>query len=99
MARSLLLSARFPTYPPKLTTSQYTSYDNTTKIFMTQRGDPRARFNVLDGCNPDSAEPQKLLRLRTGDVCVRLASGLRWEFRFSGSGNTKGVYSRGVRAD
>ncbi|KAI5812286.1 hypothetical protein BZA77DRAFT_390809 [Pyronema omphalodes] len=68
---------------------EYTARDNTTKIFMTQRGDPRAYFDVYDGCNPDTGAPQMILRLRNGDkVCVRRASGLRDEFRYSGNGNT-----------
>lgn len=59
---------------------------------MTQRGDPRAFFNVFDGCSPTTGAPQKLLKLANGgDVCVRLASGERYEFRYSGKGNKKGT--------
>ncbi|KAA8902909.1 hypothetical protein FN846DRAFT_899407 [Sphaerosporella brunnea] len=69
---------------------EYTAYDNTTKMFMTQRNDPRAAFEVWDGCDPDSDLGKLVLRLKGGDaVCVRPASGERWEFRFSGKGNTK----------
>ncbi|KAI5776702.1 hypothetical protein EDC01DRAFT_761946 [Geopyxis carbonaria] len=69
---------------------EYTPADNTTKIFFTQRGDPRAYLNAYAGCNATSGEAQTELALANGgDVCVRPASGERWEFRYSGVGNTR----------
>lgn len=64
---------------------------------MTQRGDPKALFDVAYGCNPDTDALQKELVLRArgtnpptlgGHICVRLASGNRHEFRYSPPGNT-----------
>ncbi|KAF8544592.1 hypothetical protein BDD12DRAFT_723258 [Trichophaea hybrida] len=78
---------------------EYTSKDNTTKIFMTQRGDPRAYFDAVEGCNPDTGMPQVFLRLRGGRVCVRVASGGRWEFRYSGWGNQLGMLKLSERED
>jgi hypothetical protein len=64
---------------------------------MTQRGDPRAYFNVVNhpaitvpGCEDPLAGAQEMRLSNGGNVCVRRASGGRWEFRYSGKGNTKG---------
>ncbi|KAI5808899.1 hypothetical protein DFH27DRAFT_244845 [Peziza echinospora] len=79
---------------------EYTKRDNTTKIFFTQRNDPRAVF-VLASQPPVPEDPEfestpgpyaavvgpTEIRLLTGDVCVRLASGGRYEFRSSPAGN------------
>ncbi|KAL2755425.1 hypothetical protein ACRALDRAFT_1064452 [Sodiomyces alcalophilus JCM 7366] len=71
---------------------EYLVTDNTTKLFMTERGDPRAIFQPVYGCNPDTDELQVELefveRRGEGDVpgghiCVRSASGERHEFRWS----------------
>ncbi|KID95222.1 carbohydrate-binding WSC domain protein, partial [Metarhizium majus ARSEF 297] len=73
---------------------EYTAFDNTTKMFMTERGDPRAVYDVVRGCNPDTDEVQTELAFKGradvtgGHLCVRLASGNRWEFRYSPPGNT-----------
>ncbi|KAL0640770.1 hypothetical protein Q9L58_000076 [Maublancomyces gigas] len=73
---------------------EYTATDNTTKIFMTERGDPRAFFDVIYGCNQTDGSVQKELSfsgrgtLPGGHICVRLASGDRYEFRYSPPGNT-----------
>lgn len=64
---------------------KYTPHDNTTKIFMTERGDPRGYFDVYE----DSCTLERELRIRDGaNTCLRLASGPRWELRWSGFGNT-----------
>ncbi|PNH49132.1 hypothetical protein VD0003_g8014 [Verticillium dahliae] len=69
---------------------EYTAWDNTTKLFTTQRGDPRAIFAPTHACNPDTAAPQIELAFTGrqtspsgGHICVRLASGNRHEFRYS----------------
>lgn len=80
---------------------EYTARDNTTKLFMTQRGDPRAIFDLWEGCHPETGETQQELVMREapgqvrngGNICVRPASGGRWEFRWSPKDNP--VYPRG----
>ncbi|KAF8474830.1 hypothetical protein BDZ91DRAFT_650584 [Kalaharituber pfeilii] len=68
---------------------EYTARDNTTKIFVTQRGDPRAVFEIKYACDIDNpTKVQTEIKLTSGDVCVRLASGNRYEFRYSPFGNT-----------
>ncbi|OAA43772.1 hypothetical protein NOR_04347 [Metarhizium rileyi] len=74
---------------------EYTAFDNTTKMFMTERGDPRAVYDVAYGCNPDTDAVQTQLVFKEragaaagGHICVRLASGNRYEFRYSPPGNT-----------
>ena len=63
-------------------------------MFMTERGDPRAIYDVVYGCNPDTDALQKELHFKAradlpgGHICVRLASGDRHEFRYSPPGNT-----------
>ncbi|KAM0322521.1 hypothetical protein ACHAQA_009367 [Verticillium albo-atrum] len=73
---------------------EYTAYDNTTKLFTTERGDPRAIFQPTHACNPDTSAPQvelTFVQRQTsplgGHICVRLASGARHEFRYSPPGN------------
>ncbi|KAL8403849.1 hypothetical protein RB594_008920 [Gaeumannomyces avenae] len=72
---------------------EYELADNTTKMFMTERGDPRAVYDVVYGCNPDTDELQTELAFRArgslpgGHICVRTASGDRHEFRYSPPGN------------
>ncbi|TEA19772.1 hypothetical protein C8034_v008881 [Colletotrichum sidae] len=73
---------------------EYTADDNTTKLFMTQRGDPKALFQPVYGCNQDTDAVQVELdfvaraALPGGFICVRSASGDRHEFRYSPPGNT-----------
>ncbi|KAF0326773.1 hypothetical protein K4K61_009935 [Colletotrichum sp. SAR11_59] len=73
---------------------EYTADDNTTKLFMTERGDPKAYFQPVYGCNPDTDAVQLELdfisraTLPGGFICVRSASGDRHEFRYSPPGNT-----------
>lgn len=63
-------------------------------MFMTERGDPRAVYDVAYGCNPDTDAVQTELKFKEraavagGHICVRLASGNRHEFRYSPPGNT-----------
>lgn len=62
-------------------------------MFMTDRGDPRAIYDVRYGCNPDTDALQTELAFKErqgvngGHICVRLASGNRHEFRYSPPGN------------
>ncbi|KFA80054.1 hypothetical protein S40288_10666 [Stachybotrys chartarum IBT 40288] len=78
---------------------EYTASDNTTKLFMTQRGDPRAIFDVVYGCNPDTDEVQVELAFKSraavpgGHICVRSASGGRHEFRYSPAGNPEQIFT------
>jgi len=60
---------------------------------MTDRGDPKAIFDVVYGCSP-TGKLQKELKFKArditpgGHICVRSASGDRTEFRYSPPGNT-----------
>ncbi|KAH8599483.1 hypothetical protein B0O99DRAFT_737353 [Bisporella sp. PMI_857] len=73
---------------------EYTVEDNTTKLSMTERSDPRAIFDVIYGCNPDNDQLQLQVNFKArdtlpgGHICVRTASGGRYEFRYSPPGNT-----------
>ncbi|ATY67185.1 carbohydrate-binding WSC domain [Cordyceps militaris] len=73
---------------------EYTAFDNTTKMFMTERGDPRGIFDVRYGCNPDTDKVQTELVFKErsgvtgGHLCFRLAAGNRHECRYSPPGNT-----------
>ncbi|OAA80372.1 hypothetical protein LEL_03858 [Akanthomyces lecanii RCEF 1005] len=73
---------------------EYTASDDTTKMFMTERGDPRAIYDVRYGCNPDTDAVQTELVFKErsgvtgGHLCIRPASGNRHEFRYSPPGNT-----------
>jgi hypothetical protein len=63
-------------------------------MFMTERGDPRAVYDVAYGCNPDTDAVQTELVFKGRDtvlggfICVRTASGERHEFRYSPPENT-----------
>ncbi|KAK6202089.1 hypothetical protein LQW54_009047 [Pestalotiopsis sp. IQ-011] len=46
---------------------EYEVKDNTTKMFMTERGDPRAIWDVVYGCNPDTDAVQTELQFRSRD--------------------------------
>jgi hypothetical protein len=61
-------------------------------MFMTNRGDPKALFSPIYGCdpdNPDNVQIQLAFQTREdspfgGLICVRVASGNRgYEFRYS----------------
>ncbi|KAI1081858.1 hypothetical protein F5B20DRAFT_533354 [Whalleya microplaca] len=73
---------------------EYSAEDNTTKMFMTERGDPRAYYDVVYGCNSDTDAVQTELAFKArdtldgGHICVRSASGDRYEFRYSPPDNT-----------
>ncbi|KAI4599063.1 hypothetical protein KJ359_002480 [Pestalotiopsis sp. 9143b] len=48
---------------------EYEVKDNTTKMFMTERGDPRAIWDVVYGCNPDTDAVQTELQFKSrGDI-------------------------------
>jgi kremen protein len=68
---------------------------------MTQRGDPRALFQPVYGCNPDTDALQVELEfigrqndVPGGNVCVRTGMGTSYEFRYSPPGNpgTMAIY-------
>ncbi|KAK2001543.1 hypothetical protein LX36DRAFT_628643 [Colletotrichum falcatum] len=73
---------------------EYTADDNTTKLFMTERGDPKAFFQPVYGCNPETDAVQVELdfvsraTLPGGFICFRNATGERHEARYSPPGNT-----------
>jgi hypothetical protein len=60
-------------------------------MFMSERNEPKAIFQPVYGCNPDTDELQVQLAFQLweqapvgGKICVRLASGARgMEFRYS----------------
>lgn len=72
-------------------------------MFMTERGDPRAVYDVAYGCNPDTDEVQTELVLSArgsepgGHICVRSASGERHEFRYSPPENPSKYFHQCVR--
>ncbi|OHE93293.1 hypothetical protein CORC01_11436 [Colletotrichum orchidophilum] len=73
------------------------------EMFMTERGDPKAYFQPVYGCNPDTDAVQVELdfvsraALSGGFICFRSASGDRHEARYSPPGNT--VNTVVIRAD
>ncbi|KAF4122246.1 hypothetical protein GMORB2_7238 [Geosmithia morbida] len=73
---------------------EYELADNTTKMFMTSRGDPRAVFKPTYRCDPDTDDLQVMLAFSMrqespagGHICVRSASDNRYEFRYSPPNN------------
>ncbi|KAI1137857.1 hypothetical protein F5Y05DRAFT_413806 [Hypoxylon sp. FL0543] len=73
---------------------EYEPKDNTTKMFMTERGDPRAIFSPVYGCNPDTDAVQIELPLQSlgdlalgGNIGVRPFNGM-YDFRYTPEGNT-----------
>ncbi|KAG0650106.1 WSC domain-containing [Hyphodiscus hymeniophilus] len=97
--RNLTLAAGVLTWPDggihAVIDGEYSAVDNTTKMFMTERGDPRAIFQPVYGCNPDNNDLQTQLKFVTretsptgGGVCLRIASGNRgYEFRYTPPNN------------
>lgn len=73
-------------------------------MFMTERGDPRAIYDVRYGCNPDTDAVQTELVFKEragvtgGHICVRVASGNRHEFRYSPPGNNCKHTIHGLRS-
>ncbi|KAJ4403005.1 hypothetical protein N0V85_005195 [Neurospora sp. IMI 360204] len=70
--------------------------DDTVKMFMTERGDPRALFQPTYACNPDTDQLQVELRFvgkqnapTGGWICVRPSFDNSHEFRYYPPGNTK----------
>ncbi|KAK1985216.1 hypothetical protein LZ30DRAFT_584589, partial [Colletotrichum cereale] len=73
---------------------EYTADDNTTKMSMTKRGDPKAFFYPVYECNSETDAVQVKLdfmpraTLPGGSICFRSTSGERHEARYSPPGNT-----------
>ncbi len=90
-----MLNARKLPRTAKLTTPEYSTIDDTTKMFMTGRGDPRAIFQPTYACNPDTDAVQIELRFVTwqnnppgGWICVRSSYDGSYEFRYYPPGDT-----------
>lgn len=73
---------------------EYEVKDNTTKMFATERGDPRAIWDVAYGCNPDTDELQTELHFKArgdieegGDMGVRPFNGA-YDFRWRPAGTS-----------
>lgn len=85
-----------PWSPPRRAciNGEYEVKDNTTKIFMTDRTDPRAIFNVVYGCNPDTDALQTELHIASrGDLAQGGTVGVRpfnfmYDFRWIPEGTT-----------
>jgi hypothetical protein len=72
---------------------QYEPLDNTTKMFMTERGDPRAIWDVVYGCNPDDDALQVELKFKARDTELGGLMGVRpfngnYDFRWKGPGTS-----------
>ncbi|KAI1160677.1 hypothetical protein F5B18DRAFT_498672 [Nemania serpens] len=87
-----------PWDPPRraVINGEYEPLDNTTKMFMTERGDPRAVWDVVYGCNPDTDEVQVELAFKErgdsppelgGLLGVRPFNGM-YDFRWKGPGTS-----------
>jgi hypothetical protein len=87
-----------PWDPPRraVINGEYEPLDNTTKMFMTERGDPRAIWDVVYGCNPDTDAVQVELAFNSrgssppefgGLMGVRPFNG-NWDFRWKGPGTS-----------
>ncbi|KAK7914001.1 carbohydrate-binding WSC domain-containing protein [Apiospora marii] len=73
---------------------EYEPKDNTTKMFMTERGDPRGVFDVVYGCNPANDSLQlELVTPEQGTSGVKGNMGVRpfngdLDFRWQPIGTT-----------
>ncbi|CAG8960530.1 hypothetical protein HYFRA_00008250 [Hymenoscyphus fraxineus] len=74
---------------------EFSEIDQTTKMFTTERGDPRAIFAPTYACNPDTDKLQIELRFVTwqnhpagGWICVRPTFQEAHEFRYYPPGNS-----------
>ncbi|OTB03802.1 hypothetical protein M426DRAFT_73841 [Hypoxylon sp. CI-4A] len=85
-----------PWDPPRraVINGEYEVKDNTTKMFMTERGDPRAIYDVVYGCNPDTDALQVQLAFKSrgdleagGNIGVRPFNG-DYDFRWTPEGTT-----------
>ncbi|GAW21921.1 hypothetical protein EKO27_g3828 [Xylaria grammica] len=81
--------------PPRraVINGEYEPLDNTTKMFMTERGDPRAIWDVVYGCNPDTDEVQVQLAFKSRDTELGGRMGVRpfngnYDFRWKGPGTS-----------
>jgi kremen protein len=77
-----------------LTWPQFSDIDDTTKMFMTERGDPRALYAAKYACNPTTDALQIELDFLTwqnhpagGWICVRPTYDNAHEFRYYPPGN------------
>ncbi|RKU49105.1 hypothetical protein DL546_006595 [Coniochaeta pulveracea] len=75
---------------------EFSAIDNTVKMFMTDRGDPRATFSPTYACNPVTDALQLELRfvgkqndVPGGWICVRPTYDDAHEFRYYPPGDTK----------
>ncbi|KAH8893886.1 WSC-domain-containing protein [Thozetella sp. PMI_491] len=75
---------------------EFSDIDDTTKMFMTERGDPRAIFAPTYACNPDTDNLQVELQFvgretspAGGWICVRPTFNNAHEFRYYPPGNDK----------
>ena len=82
-------------YEADILQSQESNIDDTVKMFMTERGDPRALFQPTYACNPDTDAVQTELRFvgkqngtPGGWICVRPSFDGSHEFRYYPPGNT-----------
>ena len=78
-----------------LISSQFSDIDDTTKMFMTERGDPRALYAAKYACNPVTDTLQIELDFMSwqnhpigGWICVRPTYDNAHEFRYYPPGNT-----------
>ncbi|KAI1153307.1 hypothetical protein F4825DRAFT_449603 [Nemania diffusa] len=87
-----------PWDPPRraVINGEYEPLDNTTKMFMTERGDPRAVWDVVYGCDPDTDALQVELAFKEradtpavfgGLMGVRPFNG-NYDFRWKGPGTS-----------
>ncbi|KAI1430530.1 hypothetical protein GGR50DRAFT_207180 [Xylaria sp. CBS 124048] len=85
-----------PWNPPRraVINGEYEPLDNTTKMFMTERSDPRAIWDVVYGCNPDTDALQVELAFKSrGDIEFGGLMGVRpfngmYDFRWKGPGTS-----------
>lgn len=85
-----------PWDPPRraVINGEYEPRDNTTKMFMTERSDPRAIFDVVYGCDPDTDALQTELKIKSrGDLEVGGEMGVRpfnfmYDFRWRAPGTS-----------
>ncbi|KAI0875806.1 hypothetical protein GGS24DRAFT_499496 [Hypoxylon argillaceum] len=97
---TFIVAAHWQTPPPSSPShpaiSDYEPLDNTTKMFMTERGDPRAVWDVVYGCDPDTDALQVELAFKEradtpavfgGLMGVRPFNG-NYDFRWKGPGTS-----------
>lgn len=70
-------------------------------MFLNERGDPRALYDVIWSCVGGTLHKVLVFKGRQGDpagghICVRMAAGNRYEFRYSPPGNEAVLGTGGV---